>query len=224
MINADLPKGSALQVWDIGLRTTGHLLPRLWDAVSIYLPIVLMGLLALATYWMVQRTPVYLEPDLIPKEKTHEVDFFMRGAVIKSFVHDGRLQNQLSGRELRHYGDGKAVEIDEPRLWVSDEQSRVMTATARWAWVRDDGSQMELKGQAVVVREPWRGPDGGVTPRQELRGDLLIVDTREEWVRSPGPVVLFSNQNRFTGDSLYYDHRTRVAELKGRVRATLVPR
>jgi LPS export ABC transporter protein LptC len=53
---------------------------------------------------------------------------------------------------------------------------------------------------------------------------LLIVNTQEEWVRSPQPVVLMSDQNRFTGDTLVYDHRTRVAELKGRVRATLVPR
>jgi lipopolysaccharide export system protein LptC len=224
MMEARLPRGSALRVWGIGLQATVRFLLRLWDAVSIYLPIVLMGLLALATYWMVQRTPVYVEPDLSPKAQTQEVDFFMRGAVIKSFGHDGRLQNQLSGREIRHYGDGKAVEIDQPKFWASDEQSRVMTAVAQWAWVRDDGSRMELKGQALVVREPWRGPDGQITPRQELRGELLIVDTQEEWVRSPGPAVLISDQNRFTGDSLVYDHRTRVAEFKGRVRATLVPR
>ena len=213
-----------LRLWGTALRAGGRFLSGLWDAVSIYLPIVLMGLLALATYWMVQRTPVFVEAVPAPKSQTHEVDFFMRGAVVKSFGHDGRLLNRLAGQEIRHYGDEKALEIDQPRFWATDEQARVMTAAADWAWVRDDGSQMELKGQALVIREPWRGPDGQNTPRQELRGELLIVNTQEEWVRSPQPVVLMSDQNRFTGDILVYDHRTRVAELKGRVRATLVPR
>ncbi len=216
--------GQLLRFGGAGLRSVGRFFLGLWEALSIYLPIVLMGLLALATYWMVQRTPVFVESVQAPKAQTNQVDFFMRGAVVKSFGHDGRLQNRLAGQEIRHYGDDKALQIDQPRFWAADEQARVMTAAANWAWVRDDGSQMELKGQALVIREPWRGPDGQTTPRQELRGELLLVNTEEEWVRSPQPVVLISDQNRFTGDSLDYNHRTRVAELKGRVRATLVPR
>ena len=216
--------GGALREWGLYLRGAGRLLLRLWDSVSIYLPVVSMGLLALATYWMVQRTPAFIEPTSASKSSVQEVDFYMRGALIKSFGRDGRLQNQLLGRELRHYGDDKAVEVDQPRFWATDEQLRTMTAAAQWARVRDDGSLLELKGQAVVIREPWRGPDGKTTPQQELRGELLLVDTKEEWVRSPEPVVLVSGQNRFSGDTLFYDHRSRVVELKGRVRATLMPR
>ena len=32
---------------------------RVWDRVSIYLPIVLMGALALSTYWLVRNSPVF---------------------------------------------------------------------------------------------------------------------------------------------------------------------
>lgn len=221
---AQPPRGAVEESLRLALRAAGRFSLSLWEAISIYLPIALMGVLALVTYWMVQRTPAFVEPALAPKPPTHEVDFFMRGATIKSFGPEGRLQNQLFGQEIRHYGDSKSLEIDQPRFWASDEQSRVMTASARWGWARDDGSLLELRGQAVVIRQPWRAPDGRLTPQQELRGELLIVDTQEEWVRSPQPVVITSDQNKFSGDTLAYDHRTRVAELKGRVRATLVPR
>ena len=35
-----------------------RILLGLWDRLSLYLPIALMGLVALGTYWLVQSTPV----------------------------------------------------------------------------------------------------------------------------------------------------------------------
>jgi lipopolysaccharide export system protein LptC len=83
---------------------------------------------------------------------------------------------------------------------------------------------MQLMGNAVVVREAGPQADGRQWPRQELRGELLIINTQENWLRSPQPAVLISGQDRFSADSLSYDHQSRVAELKGRVKATLAPR
>ena len=37
-------------------------LSRVWEIVSIYLPIVLMGLLALGTWWLVRNAPKPVEP------------------------------------------------------------------------------------------------------------------------------------------------------------------
>lgn len=217
-------KWQADLVISTALRPLGRALAVLWDAVSIYLPVVLMGVLALATYWMVQRTPAFVEPAAVPKAQVHEVDFFMRGAVIKSYGQDGRLQNRLVGQEIRHYGDDQTLEVDQPRFWAQDEQGRVLTASAQRGWVRDDGSFLRLEGQAVVIREPWRSPKGELVARQELRGQVLLVDTQREWVRSPDPSQLISGANRFSGDTLDYDHQNRVAQFKGRARAVLVPR
>ena len=38
-----------------------------WDQLSIYLPVLLMGLLALASYWLLRATPAPLEPE--PKKE-----------------------------------------------------------------------------------------------------------------------------------------------------------
>ena len=206
------------------LGRSGLWLQRGWEAVSIYLPVLLMGLLALATYWMVQRTPALSEPKEAPKSRAHEVDFFMRGAVIKTYDAAGRLQNELAGAEIRHYSDDKTLEVDQPRLLTIGPDARITRATALKASTVDDGSQVQLMGNAVVVRESSAQMDGRPSPRQELRGEVLIINTQDNWLRSPQPAVLISGQDRFSADSLSYDHRTRVAELQGRVKATLVPR
>lgn len=205
-------------------RRSGRGLRHGWEAISIYLPVLLMGVLALATYWMVQRTPALTDSHEAPKARAHEVDFFMRGAVIKTYDASGRLQNELAGTEIRHYGDNKTLEVDRPRLTLVDPDARVMRASALKALTQDDGTQVQLMGQAVVVREAAQQPGGRQSPRQELRGDWLIIDSKEQSLRSPQPAVLLSGQDRFSADSLSYDQRTRVAELQGRVKATLAPR
>ena len=43
------------------LRSGLRRLRRGWETLTIYLPVLLMGLMALLTYWMVQRTPSLLE-------------------------------------------------------------------------------------------------------------------------------------------------------------------
>ena len=50
---------------------------HLWDRVSIYLPVLLMGALALGTYWLVRNSPVFNAPEAA-KEARHESDYFMR--------------------------------------------------------------------------------------------------------------------------------------------------
>ena len=39
------------------VRMAARLGGRVWDRISIYLPIILMGVLALGTYWLVRNTP-----------------------------------------------------------------------------------------------------------------------------------------------------------------------
>ena len=43
---------------------------RIWDWVSIYLPLILMGALAFGTYWLVRNSPALKAPDA-PKVAKH---------------------------------------------------------------------------------------------------------------------------------------------------------
>ena len=195
---------------------------RTWDQVSIYLPVLLMGALALGTYWLVRNSPV-LKVQEAPKITKGEVDYFMRKFTVKSFGETGQLKSEIYGVEGRHYADSDTLEIDQPRILSISDAGRPVTSTAIRALSNGDGSELQLMGNARVVREAVAGNDGKVLPRLEFRGEFLHAFVNEERVKSHLPVVLIRGSDQFTGDTFTYDNLTGIAELKGRVKGQLMP-
>ncbi len=196
---------------------------RAWDQVSIYLPIVLMGALALSTYWLVRNSPVFAPPE-VPKAARHEVDYFMRKFTIKSFDEAGTLRSEIKGLEGLHYADTDTLEIDQPRILSISDTGRRVTSTSRRGLSNGDGSEVQLFGDARVVREPVVGVDGELVPRMEFSGEFLHAFVNEERVKSHLPVVLTRGLDQFSGDTLTYNNVTGIAELKGRVKGVMVPK
>lgn len=195
---------------------------RAWDRVSIYLPLVLMGTLALGTYWLVRNSPVFSAQDTSQAAK-YEVDYFMRKFTIKSFGETGQLRSEIYGVEGRHYAESDTLEIDQPRILSISDAGRPVTSTGNRALSNGDGSEVQLFGNARVVREAVAGTDGKVLPRLEFQGEFLHAFVNEERVKSHLPVVLIRGTDQFTGDTFAYDNLTGIAELKGRVKGQLMP-
>lgn len=198
-------------------------LRRGWDAVSIYLPVLVMGLLALATYWLVRNTP---EPAAPEPERAlkHEPDYFMRNFSVRTFDTRGRLKSEVFGVLAKHYPDTDTLEIDQARMRSFDQQGRLTNGSARRALSNGDGSEVQLFGDAIVVREAIAAANGAkAAPRMEFRGEFLHAYTQSERIKSHLPVVLTRGNDRFTADSMDYDNLERVMQLNGRVRGVLMP-
>ena len=196
---------------------------RLWERLSLYLPLLMMALLALGTYWLVRNTP--LAPAAEPaRAVTHEVDYFMRRVTVKTFDDTGRLKSELFGTEARHFADTETLEIDQVRMRAVNPQGLLTTATANRALSNDAGNEVQLIGNALVIREPHQQADGTWLPRLEFRGEFLHVFMDDERVKSHLPVVLTRGQDQFRGDTLAYDNLSQVADLQGRVKGILMPR
>jgi lipopolysaccharide export system protein LptC len=193
-----------------------------FDRVTIYLPIILTATLALGTYWLVRNAPKLLEP--VAKEAPkHEPDFFMRGFVVKNFLPNGELRSELFGTEGRHYPDNDTMEVDQVRLRSISPEGLTTRATANRGLSNGDGSEIQLFGNAIVVREAAVSAGGKITPRLEFRGEFLHAFLDTERVKSHKPVTLIRGADQFTADSLDYDNLTGVANLQGRVRGLLMP-
>ena len=196
---------------------------RTWDALSVYLPIVLMGLMAMSTYWLVRNTPEAREAELEAAPR-HVPDYFMRDFSVRVFGQDGKLKSEMLGVEGRHFPDTDTLEIDKPRIRILGADGRLTTATAQRGLINADGSEVQLFERAVVVREASTNAQGQVVPRSEMQSDFLHLFANTEQVRSHLPVVLVRGRgDRFTADAMDYDNLDRVIELKGRVRGALQP-
>jgi lipopolysaccharide export system protein LptC len=197
----------------------GRQLRRGWDRLSIYLPVVLMGLLALGSYWLLRATP---EPVLPVAERPpqHEPDYFMRGFAVRSFAPDGSLRSEVRGTEARHYPDTNSTEIDQARIRSQQPGSPLTTATAQRVTSNADQTEFVLRGNAVVVREAA----GANRPRLTFQGEHLQVLTDTRRVLSDKPVLLLRGRDQIQANSLDFQDNTGVALLQGRVVATLQAR
>lgn len=198
------------------------MLQEAWERFLLYLPLIFMGTLALVSYWLVRTTPPVAGPDA-QRAESHDPDYFMEGFSVKTYDASGRIKSEVFGDKARHYPDTLWLEIDAIRIRSFDDKGRLTTASASRGLTNEDGSEVQLIGNALVVREadPTRGLKA--SPRMEYRGEFLHAFMTTEQVKSNKPVELIRGQDRFTADSLDFDNVEQTLRLQGRVRGTLVP-
>jgi len=193
-----------------------------WDRLSIYLPVALMALLALGTYWLVESSPKVGTPT-VEGEVRHEPDYFMRNFSVRTFVEAGRLKSEVFGTAARHFPDSDAIEIDKVRIRAFDDNNKLTTATALRALTNSDASEVELFGNALIVREAVVDEGVETSPRMEFRGEYLHAFMDDERVESDKPVEIVRGKDVFSGDAMEYDNLQQVMIMRGRVKGLLVP-
>ncbi len=190
---------------------------RLLQLASTYLPVLLMSLLALGTWWLVKSTPVPDgEAQVAPPR--HEPDYTMHTFTVQRFGPDGVMRVQIEGDELRHYPDTETLEIDNARIRAIAPDGRVTLARARLALANADASEVQLSGGANVLREA-----SGKEEAIEFRGEFLHALQNTEQVRSHLPVTVLRGGTVVVADAMEYDNLARVLQLKGRIRAVFTP-
>lgn len=193
-----------------------------WERFLLYLPIVFMGLLALGSYWLVRSTPASDGP-APARPVSHQPDYFMQKFSARTFDATGRVRTEVLGEKARHYPDTPWMEIDGIQIRSFDAQGHLTMASANRGLTKEDSSEVQLLGNAVVVREAITGKQAKAAPRMEYRGEFLHVFMNTEKITSHLPVELLRGNNRFTADTLDFDNAGQVLQLHGRVHGTLVP-
>ena len=186
---------------------------RVLDTASSYLPLMLMALLALGTWWLVKNTPLF-ETSRTAAPLTHEPDYTMSQFMVQRFGPDGAMRVQIEGDQMRHYPDTDTLEIDNPRIRAIGPDGRVSIATAKSALSNADGSEVQLSGGAHVTRLAT-AKDVAI----EFRGEFLHAFLRTERVRSHLPVVVVQGATEIRAEGMAYDNLAGVLDFKGRVHA-----
>ena len=186
---------------------------RLAALVSTYLPLLIMGVLALGTWWLVSNSPVVEGPTEAAPLR-HEPDYTMQHFTVQRFAADGAMRVQIEGDLARHYPDTDTLEVENPRIRAVAANGRVTRASATRALANGDGSEVQLLGGAQVTRE--------ATPQEaaiEFRGEFLHMFVNTERVRSHLPVRVAQGATLINAAGMEYDNLARVVDLKGRMRA-----
>jgi lipopolysaccharide export system protein LptC len=199
-----------------------NLVREAWDRFLLYLPLAGMAVLALGSYWMVRSEPPAAVSSA-PRAQTHQPDYFMDGFAVKTFDAGGRMRSEVMGDKVRHYPDTQWMEIDSIRIRSFDDKGHLTTATADRGLANEDGSEVQLMGHALVVRESAVDKNGKPSPPMQYRSEFLHAFMDTERFRSNKPVELQRGSDRFTADSMDFDNAEQLLQLSGRVHGTLVP-
>lgn len=187
---------------------------RVRETLTAYLPLLLMVLLALGSWWLVKNSPQPL-PERRPTVVTGEPDYTMRGFSLQRFGADGRLQVTLQGRQLHHFPQNDRIEIEALELTAEGASGRPTRASARKAVSNGKASEVQLLGGAQIR---GRTADGLAV---EIDSEFLQLFTESERVQTDRPVTARVGTNVMTAGGLVYDHRSARLELRPPVRAEL---
>lgn len=197
-------------------------LAALWDKTSIYLPVLLMGLLALVSYWVVSLSPSAELP--APERVVSQApDSIMRDFAVRQFSPNGTLQSELFGREMRRYPYNDTSVIDEAHGVQIADTGRRTTFQAQRLTTNADQSIYWFEGNVIIIREAHHTP-ASQDPRVEYRGEALTLYVDEDRLASDQPVIITRGNDRISGNRLRYDDNSTVLDVQGRVRALLQPR
>ena len=197
--------------------TSWQALRRALDRLTLYLPLLAMALLAMASWWLVRSMPD-LWGDAAERAARKDPDYHLEHFSTQVFNAQGQRIRTVSGDKARHYPQSDELHIDEVRFSAVNEQGVELKATARRGIATGDGDRVTLLGQVHVVR-----PAHGQTPRIELHGERLVALQKQEKLLSDLPVEILRDRDRFLANGLDFDMKTGQYQLSGRVRGTLQP-
>jgi len=190
---------------------------RLREWLSGYLPLLLMLLLALATWWLARHS-LGAAPARKDAAVAHVPDYTLDRFHLERFDAQGALKLTLDGEHLKHYPDDDMMEVETLHVVLTEPEGRRVTATARQGRARGDGSEIWLDGQAQVVSE-----QPGQPPVQ-INGEHLRALPRMKRVESDAAAVVQQGTSVVeAADGLEYDQVARQVTLRGHTRATYEP-
>lgn len=190
---------------------------RLRENLSSYLPLLVMGLLVLASWWLVKNSPRPAGP-AEEKAANNEPDYTMERFALERFDAQGRLKLRIEGARLKHFPATDRIEIEDAQIRAIAADGRVTLAHAKVALGNGDGSEVQLRGGAEVTSTDANGAP--LVMRSEFLHAFLVT----EQVRSHLPVQVQMGNSQLRAAGLDYDHGARRLDLVGPMRAELTPR
>jgi lipopolysaccharide export system protein LptC len=191
---------------------------RMLDRLSLYLPLILMGFLALGSWWLVRSMPAMVYADE-NKPARQEPDYRLENFSVKSFDTTGRMTREVLGEKGRHFPNVDEMHIDHVRVYSESETGVKVHAKAQAGIATGDGERVTLVGNAQAIRLA-----DAQSPRTELRGERLVALAKQDRLLSSDPVEITRDKDVFTALTLNFDSRSGIYLLEGRVRGVLAPK
>jgi len=185
-----------------------------FSAIRLF-PLVLMLALALVTFWL-ERTVREEQPH--PSLRRHDPDYLVEQFVVTKFNAAGALESTLSAAKMIHYPDDDSTELVAPHVVQAKANEPRMTLSADRGAISQNGEELFLFGNALLVREA-----GGGRSEARMQSSFLHVISARSLVRTDREVEVFEAGRTLSGRGMEYHNEISQLFLRDRVRGRFEP-
>ena len=115
------------------------------------MPLILMGGLTLATFWMVQKNQP-AEKSMLERVRLHEPDYIITDGALSALNEMGSTKYRVLGKKVTHYDDDASIDIEFPRMRLFQPGKAPITVKADTGHLDGDLTILDLIGNASIFR------------------------------------------------------------------------
>lgn len=180
-------------------------------------PLLLMLALAGLTFWL-ERT-VREEERVHPSQRRHDPDYVVDNLVYTRLNVQGTVESTLVATKMLHYPDDDTTDLVAPRVLQTKPGEPRVTLTADRGTLSQDGEEVFLHDNVLVVREA--GPE---RPETRMRTSFLHVVQGHSVIRTDRDIVITEENRVLSGRGMEYHNDTKELFLRERVRGQFQPK
>jgi len=176
-------------------------------------PLLLMLALAGLTFWL-ERT-VREEEGVHPSLRRHDPDYIVDNLRHTRYSALGAIESTLVAAKMLHYPDDDTTDLVAPRLVQSKPNEPRMTVTADRGAVSEDGEEVFLYDNVLLVRD-----GSGESPEARMRTEFLHLVRGKSVVSTDREVVITEDTRRLSGRGMEYHNDSQELFLREHVRGS----
>jgi lipopolysaccharide export system protein LptC len=180
-------------------------------------PLLLMLALAALSFWL-ERT-VRQEEGQHPSLRRHDPDYVVDNLTNTRFNLHGLVESTLAAAKMLHYPDDDSTDLLAPRVVQTKPNEPRVTMTADRATLSQDGEEVFLYGNVLLVREA-----GPARPETRMRTSFMHVVQAQSIFRTDREVTITEEDRVLSGRGMEYHNDTKELFLRARVRGRFEPR
>ena len=154
------------------------------------MPLILMGALTLATFWLVRKnTPP--EKSALERVRLHEPDYIINDGALSALNEFGLTKYRILGKKVTHYDDDASIDILTPRVRLFQPNKAPVTVKADTGHLDGDLTILDLIDNASIFR-PAQAATAvePASPRMLASSSYFKVLINDDIIETDRPITL----------------------------------
>jgi lipopolysaccharide export system protein LptC len=185
-------------------------------------PLILMGILTLATFWLVQKNqPV--EKSALERVRLHEPDYIITNGALSALNEMGNTKYRILGNKVTHYDDDASIDIVMPRMRLFQADKAPVTVKSDIGHLDGDLTILDLIGNASIFRPAQEANSKGpATARMLATSSYYKVLINDDIIETNKPVTLEQGMSVMSStDGGIFNNIEQSMTLSGRVKGRI---